>query len=63
MACGATRWVSLAAHPQLHKRSDRVMLGAGSETVSSNFSFGTAISNVSVEYANLEHYYSDWRSA
>ena len=39
------------------------MLGAGSETVSSNFSFGNAISNVSVEYANLEHYYSDWRSA
>jgi hypothetical protein len=39
------------------------MLGAGSETASSDFSFGTAISNVSVEYANLEHYYSGWRSA
>ena len=63
MACGAGRRVPLAGRPQLHKRSDRVMLGAGNETASSDFSFAIAISKVSVEYANLEHYYSGWRSA
>ena len=42
MACGAARRVSLAARPQLAKRSDRAMPSVGNETAGSDFSFATA---------------------